>query len=137
MISIQITETSIYTPDLDQAEAFYSGILELTLIAKESERHLFYKLENGMLLIFNPDRTSKKPSNVDENPVPMHGTEGSGHVAFSVNDESYHQWQEKLKAFGVAIESEVEWSEGVRSFYFRDPAGNSLEIIAGDMWNFT
>jgi catechol 2,3-dioxygenase-like lactoylglutathione lyase family enzyme len=29
---------------------------------------------------------------------------------------------------------EIEWDNGVRSFYFHDPAGNVLEIADGDLW---
>ena len=28
----------------------------------------------------------------------------------------------------------LEWDNGVRSFYFHDPAGNVLEIADGDLW---
>jgi catechol 2,3-dioxygenase-like lactoylglutathione lyase family enzyme len=34
----------------------------------------------------------------------------------------------------VPIVEEIEWDNGVRSFYFHDPAGNVLEIAGGDMW---
>jgi catechol 2,3-dioxygenase-like lactoylglutathione lyase family enzyme len=44
-------------------------------------------------------------------------------------------WEDKLKAAGVAIESRVQWPSGARSFYFRDPAGNSLECAEASLWN--
>ena len=33
-----------------------------------------------------------------------------------------------------SILEEIEWENGVRSFYFHDPAGNVLEIADGDLW---
>jgi len=42
---------------------------------------------------------------------------------------TYEAWKER-----VAAEQEVTWKSGVRSFYFRDPAGNLLEIAEGDLW---
>jgi catechol 2,3-dioxygenase-like lactoylglutathione lyase family enzyme len=39
-----------------------------------------------------------------------------------------------LCARGIEIEREVGWDEGGRSIYFRDPAGNSVELIEGEAW---
>jgi catechol 2,3-dioxygenase-like lactoylglutathione lyase family enzyme len=35
---------------------------------------------------------------------------------------------------GVAIEQIVDWPTGGRSVYFRDPAGNSLELTSPSIW---
>ena len=35
---------------------------------------------------------------------------------------------------GVAIEAEVEWPSGGRSLYFRDPAGNVVELAPPTLW---
>jgi predicted enzyme related to lactoylglutathione lyase len=34
----------------------------------------------------------------------------------------------------VAIEKIVDWPGGGRSLYFRDPAGNSLELATPRIW---
>jgi catechol 2,3-dioxygenase-like lactoylglutathione lyase family enzyme len=44
-------------------------------------------------------------------------------------------WRERLEAHGVAIESVARWPRGGRSIYFRDPAGNSLELATPDLWD--
>ena len=44
-------------------------------------------------------------------------------------DAAVERWKEALPA-----ENEVTWKNGVRSFYFRDPADNLLEIAEGDLW---
>jgi catechol 2,3-dioxygenase-like lactoylglutathione lyase family enzyme len=38
-----------------------------------------------------------------------------------------------LREKGVEIEREISWSGG-RSVYFRDPAGNSVEFVEGEIW---
>ncbi|CAN5293252.1 VOC family protein [soil metagenome] len=133
-MKISITETCLYTDDLEKAERFYSGVMGFELVMKEEERHLFYKCANSMLLIFNPQHTRNIETDVNGDPVPLHGAEGPGHIAFSVGDDDYESWKRKLLKHNISIESEIEWPDNVRSFYFRDPAGNSLEIITGDMW---
>jgi len=132
---LNITETCLYAKNLENAEHFYSQLMNFELVAKEETRHLFYKCENSMLLIFNPDHTSRHQTDVDGKPIPLHGASGSVHIAFSVDQNRYKEWKSKLNDHGVDIESEVYWSEDARSFYFRDPAGNSLEIITGNIWN--
>ena len=43
-------------------------------------------------------------------------------------------WRERLSAEGIAIEKEVDWPGGGRSIYFRDPAGNSVELASARIW---
>ena len=43
-------------------------------------------------------------------------------------------WREHLRQQGVAIEAEISWPSGGYSIYFRDPAGNSLELATPQMW---
>jgi catechol 2,3-dioxygenase-like lactoylglutathione lyase family enzyme len=67
-------------------------------------------------------------------PVPSHGSEGPGHVAFSVGEGELEACAEELRARSVEIEREVKWPRGGRSIYVRDPAGNSVELVEGDLW---
>ena len=42
-------------------------------------------------------------------------------------------WRNWLAQHGVPVETEVTWPGGF-SLYFRDPAGNSLELATPEMW---
>lgn len=81
-----------------------------------------------MLLIFDPSRAS-----LPGRPVPSHGAEGAGHVAFSVEDGTLSAWADRLRERGIEIELEREW-DGSGSVYVRDPAGNSVELVEGELW---
>jgi catechol 2,3-dioxygenase-like lactoylglutathione lyase family enzyme len=129
-----ILEASLYCPDLDAAEAFYSNVLELELHARREQRHVFYRCGGGMLLLFNPQQTSTEVTEVDGVPIPLHGARGAGHLAFRVSLDEIDAWRQRLEAHGVAIEAEVTWPGGGGSFYFRDPAGNSLEVATPELW---
>jgi len=124
----RILETSLYAEDLDRAEWFYSIVLGLELFAKEPGRHVFFKCNNQMLLIFNPAVTIK------ETEVAPHGARGPGHVAFAVPLAELEQWAARLRAKQIDIEKEVTWPKGGRSIYFRDPAGNCLELASPRVW---
>ena len=123
----RILETSLYTTDLAQAESFYQSVLGLELFAKEKGRHVFFKCGDQMLLIFNPAKTQR------ETDVP-HGSHGPGHVAFAVALGELDSWIGRLKPHGVEIEKDILWPGGGRSIYFRDPAGNCLELASPLLW---
>jgi catechol 2,3-dioxygenase-like lactoylglutathione lyase family enzyme len=128
----EILETCLYVDDLDQAETFYGSVLGLTLISRQANRHVFFRCGNRMLLVFNPDESSRPDSE-----LPPHGMRGSGHVAFAVAERTLDQWRRRLKDVGVEIEQVVDWPQGGRSFYFRDPAGNSLELATPRIWGIS
>jgi catechol 2,3-dioxygenase-like lactoylglutathione lyase family enzyme len=48
--------------------------------------------------------------------------------------EAYESWRARLRDEDVEITHEQEWNGGRRSFYFRDPAGNLLEVAESDIW---
>lgn len=129
-----ILEAVLYAADLDAAERFYDRLLGAVPFAKVEGRHIFYKLEGQMLLIFNPHATRKAPDGPF--PVPPHGADGEGHVCFAANAEEIERWRRHLTEMGVAIESEFEWPSGGRSVYIRDPAGNSVEFAEPRIWGF-
>lgn len=132
----QILETALYTDDLDAAEAFYGGVLGLEKITRSGNRHVFYRCGPGVLLIFNPDET-EIPYGEGQLPVPPHGARGPGHLCFRAEAAELDEWHARLEAAGVEIESDMEWPQGGRSIYFRDPAGNSLEFTEARIWGIT
>jgi catechol 2,3-dioxygenase-like lactoylglutathione lyase family enzyme len=125
-----LLETVLYVDDLDEAARFYGGVLGLEEASRKPGTFVFYRLERQMLLLF--DATAAKRSVA----VPPHGATGAGHIAFAVADRDLQRWVAHLVTHGVEIEAELDWPNGGRSFYFRDPAGNSLEIAAPRIWGF-
>jgi catechol 2,3-dioxygenase-like lactoylglutathione lyase family enzyme len=123
-----IIETAIYVDDLEVAEGFYWDVLGLEVIGREPGRHVFFRVGDGVLLAFDPEATLKGDT------LPPHGTRGPGHFALGVRAESLDDWRRKLEGHGVAVEKEVQWPRGGRSIYFRDPAGNSVELVTPGIW---
>jgi catechol-2,3-dioxygenase len=124
-----IVETALYSDDLDGMESFYTCALNLPVIGKEIGHHVFLQVgPSSILLIFKPDAT------LQGNRLPAHGTTGPGHLAFGVRTEVLDAWRARLVANDIAIEKEMTWPKGGHSIYFRDPAGNSVEIITPSVW---
>ena len=130
MTKIQnIVETSAYVDDLDRAERFYADVLGLELIGREPGRHVFFRVgASDVLLIFDPATTL-----TGDHP-PAHGARGPGHFAFGIPADALDEWRRRLEERGVAIEHEQQWPRGGRALYFRDPAGNSVELITPGRW---
>ena len=125
---LSIVETAIYVDDLDAAEDFYQRVLGLKVIAKKHDRHVFFQVgDSNVLLAFNPTTTRF------EKDTP-HGATGPGHFALGIEKQSLGEWRNHLRTHGVQIESEVEWPAGGKSIYFRDPAGNSVELVTPGVW---
>ncbi|TCD16063.1 VOC family protein [Oricola cellulosilytica] len=129
-----ILETALYVRDLDSAERFYGGTLGLEKIVRVEGRHVFFRCGDGILLLFIASETVRPPSN-PALPVPAHGMRGAGHACFRVESDKMEPWRQHLEEEGVGIEADFRWPNGARSIYFRDPAGNSLEIAEPKLWD--
>ena len=129
-----ILESALYVDDLDKAEAFYTTVMGLGRIARVPDRHVFFRCGEGVLLLFNAEKTLTPPAPDALLPVPPHGTKGSGHLCFRGSRAEIEHWKAHLSDHNIAIEADFEWPQGGRSIYFRDPAGNSLEIAEPKIW---
>ena len=131
-------ETALYADDLDAAEAFWTGVMGLSVITKVPGRHLFLRTASAprpqVLLIFNPAATEQPPAQGARLPVPPHGARGPGHWCMAVPADSLDRWRAHLEGHGVKIEADFQWPNGARSIYVRDPAGNSIELAPSHLW---
>jgi catechol 2,3-dioxygenase-like lactoylglutathione lyase family enzyme len=124
-----IVESAIYADELDAAEKFYRDVLGLPLLGKEAGHHVFFQVgERQVLLVFCPQGTLKGDR------LPAHGAHGPGHVALGIAPEDLDQWRERLARHRVPVEHEQKWERGGKSLYFRDPAGNAIELVTPGVW---
>jgi catechol 2,3-dioxygenase-like lactoylglutathione lyase family enzyme len=132
MKASRIFETCIYASNLAATADFYSRVMGLKVAARPVDGRLVaLRCGRGVLLIFDPERTR-----ADDAGVPHHGTTGAGHLAFAATAEELDAWRDHLRDCEVTIDQEVEWPEGGRSIYFRDPAGNIVELAPPTLWGF-
>ena len=126
-------EVALYADDLGACAAFYEQVIGLERGPEVPGRHVFFRLGEGMLLLFNP-AASEKPSGNPDLPVPPHGARGPGHLCFAADRPALARWAERLTGAGIEIEAEFDWPNGARSLYIRDPAGNSIEFAEPVLW---
>jgi len=120
---LKIKETCLYIHDLEKAKNFYHGLLELPIIGYVEGKHLFLRVGQSVLLLFNPEDSSQKVS------PPSHFGGGKQHFAFEINSGKYADAKREVLDKGIEIIDEITWKSGKRSFYFHDPEGNVLEIL--------
>jgi catechol 2,3-dioxygenase-like lactoylglutathione lyase family enzyme len=126
-----VYETVLYADDVAAAARFYAEVVGLRAIDPPDEQSAAFRLaDDGLLLIFSPQRTSAAGRF-----VPAHGTSGPGHVAFRLANGDLDRLAAHLGSAGVEIEREITWPLGGRSIYVRDPAGNSVEFVEGEIWD--
>lgn len=123
-----IVETALYADDLNDCASFYQDVLGLTPWGSEPGRHAFFLAGDRMLLLFRP------PATLQGDLLPPHGAQGPGHVALGIPSDALDDWRAHLATHSVPIEKEITWPLGGRSLYFRDPAGNSVELITRGVW---
>lgn len=133
---MRVLESALYAENLDETAAFYETAMGLERIAASEGRHVFFRVGGGVLLLFRPSATREPPAPDARVPVPPHGADGEGHLCFAGSVEEIERWRGRLEAAGVEIEADFEWPQGGRSIYFRDPAGNSIEVAEPRIWGF-
>ncbi|MDQ3971665.1 MAG: VOC family protein [Thermoproteota archaeon] len=128
----KVVETCIYSSDLESMKNFYAGILGLPVIQEEQDKLIFLKAGKSMLLIFDPLRTK-----TNNGSLPAHGTPTPPsciHFAMEIEKQEYHASKQLLIDNNIVIEKEVNWNSDAKSIYFRDPAGNLVELITPGGW---
>jgi catechol-2,3-dioxygenase len=51
-----------------------------------------------------------------------------------VTQAEYQDHKALIMEKKIAITDEVTWENGLRSFYFSDPAGNVVEVVPEGIW---
>lgn len=131
-------ESALYADDLEAAIAFWQEVIGLDAFQHVPGRHVFFRIATEprpqVLLIFRAEATERPPAPDAKLPVPTHGARGPGHFCLAAAPDTLDAWRDYLSANGVAIEADFHWPNGARSLYFRDPAGNSIELADPAIW---
>ena len=127
-------EVSIRVKDLDTMHRFYEEVVGLEVLRRD-ESFVFFKIADGYaghsqnLALFEVANRSFL-----ENKSPELNPEGTTlhHIALNIALEDYESEVQRLEGLGLKVQAtEHAWLH-VRSLYFSDPEGNSLELVCYD-----
>jgi len=128
-----ILETALYVDDLDRALRFYTDVLGLESLYRDTRMGAFSVGGKNVLLIF-PRGGSLETVHMPGGTIPPHDGSGPLHIAFAIGKDELAEWERRLEANGIAIEGRTTWKRGGESIYFRDPDGHLLELATPGLW---
>lgn len=126
-----IIETALYVEDMQRSVEFYQRVLGFRTLF-DSERLTALRVAPGQVLLLMKKGASSEPSVTSFGVIPPSDAAGQQHLAFGVPPEQFGQWRETLEGQGIGIESALDWPEGGRSLYFRDPDDHCIEVKTSD-----
>lgn len=129
----RVLESALYCDDLTATARFYRDVLGLSEHFRDS-RLVAFDAGGGTVLLLFARGGSRVETQSTGGMIPGHDGSGPAHVAFAVDAGELDEWENRLTAAGVAIESRVTWSRGGRSIYFRDPEAHSIELVTPGVW---
>lgn len=133
MTVTRILETALYVDDLPRSVRFYRDLFGFPVLFEDGKLTALDVSGQSVLLLFLRGG-SLQPSDVPGGRIPAHNGEGPLHMAFAIAAADLPEWEAKLAARGLLIESTVEWPRGGRSLYFRDPDNNAIELATPGIW---
>ena len=118
-------EVSIRVKDLDAMHKFYEEVVGLEMLRRE-ESFVFFKVAEGYgghtqnLALFEASEE------LSQEKTTLH------HIALNISLEDFESEKRRLEELGLKVNATVhEWLH-VRSLYFPDPEGNTLEFVCYD-----
>lgn len=128
----KIAEVSLYCDDVKPMLDFYQELFNFPVMMNSLPRSVFLEVGDNVLAIFNRSMTSM-PTQMP----PHHGANGVIHMAFEASsDDEYEEMKKLFIQKNIPIEKEIAWEShgGSKSFFFRDPAGNNMEVTQKGLW---
>jgi catechol-2,3-dioxygenase len=119
-----IGEVSIRVGDLDAMSKFYEDVVGLEVLRRD-ESLVFFEIAEGYgghsqnLALFGA-------GDLDSERTTLH------HIALNISLDDYDREKRRLEGLGLEVQAtEHAWLH-VRSLYFADPEGNTLELVCYD-----
>lgn len=129
-----VLETALYVDDLARSIHFYGRVLGFKPASPPSERLCALSVISEQVLLIFKKRGSVEATETPFGTIPPTDGDGQLHVAFAVPASEFEAWLAHLRDADIAIESVVDWPQGGRSLYFRDPDGHAIELKTTS-WN--
>ena len=124
-----VLETVLYAADLDAAQRFYGDVLGLPLDSRKAGLFCFFRVGAGHAAAVRPGGRAPQPRRPAARRHRRRAMPASPWPRASST-----AGRPGCEARRCAIEHEQTWPRGGRSFYVRDPAGNSIEFATPRIW---
>ena len=123
-----VIETALYVEDLARSQTFYQGLLGFTVAMEPVDRMVVLNVTDDQVLLLFKKGASAEATVLPFGTIPPTDGDGHLHLAFGVSPSDIDVWEQRLHDAEIDVESRVDWPEGGRSLYFRDPDGHAIEL---------
>ena len=130
-----IMESALYVADLDRSLDFYQRVFGFPTIVRQGDRVHALRVSDHQILLLFLKGCCRKPYVLPNGKIPSHDGQGTLHFAFSIEKHEVQHWRDWLSELNIPISSEVEFSEGRRSIYLRDPDDHLVELATPGIWD--
>jgi catechol 2,3-dioxygenase-like lactoylglutathione lyase family enzyme len=128
-----VVETCLYVADVARSRDFYVKHFGFEPLGG-NDRIQPLAVKPGQVLILFRRGGTPNPIPVGNGFIPPHDGNGEQHFAFGVHQDAFEDWKAHLERLDVTIESVVDWPQGGRSLYFRDPDRLLVELVTPGVW---
>ncbi|MEW5977666.1 MAG: VOC family protein [Acidobacteriota bacterium] len=130
----RVLETCLYVDDVERSAGFYERLFGFKALDRDARFCSLSVNDEAVLLLFRKGATTREIA-TEGGVIPPHDGNGSLHLAFSIAAEEYEPWKRQLENRAIPIESEVHWTRGGKSLYFRDPDDHLIELVTPGCWS--
>ncbi len=130
---IGLVETCLYVSDVEASRDFYVDLFGFEPLGGNDRIQPLAVGPAQVLILFRRGGTPE-PIPVANGFIPSHDGNGRQHFAFGVPAETFEDWKTFLGGKDIAVESVIDWPQGGRSLYFRDPDGLLVELVTPGLW---
>ena len=130
----RVLETALHVEDIGRSADFYVRVFGFPVIVRDDSRMCALDVAGQQVFLIFKEGATGEPVQTEGGIIPPHGSSGILHFAFAIGADQYDGWKQHLHDLEIAIESEVRWSLGGRSLYFRDPDNHCVELATPGTW---
>ena len=128
-----LVETCLYVSDVEVSRDFYVDLFGFEP-AGGSDRIQPLMVGPGQMLILFRKGGTLEPIPIANGFIPPHDGGGEQHFAFGIPAAAFEDWKAFLASKDIEIESTIDWPQGGRSLYFRDPDRLVVELVTPGLW---
>lgn len=129
----RLVETAIYVDDITQASDFYDTVFGFPALVRDNRVVAYDAGASTIFLLFKRGATLDKVV-LAGGTIPPHDGSGPTHFCFAIDAEQLEDWESHLAELKIPIEARMNWDQGGKSLYFRDPDGHLIELGSPGIW---
>lgn len=129
----RLVETAIYVDDIARASEFYDTVFGFPALVRDNRVVAYDAGASTVFLLFKRGATLNEVV-LAGGTIPPHDGSGPTHFCFAIDAEQLDDWKSHLAELNIPVEARMNWDQGGKSLYFRDPDGHLIELGTPGIW---